>query len=521
MAKILLVDAAPETLHKAAATLRDQGHEVIQSNNAFSAIELCSTDAPDCIVIANDLPQMNGLEICKRLQRDEYNNSAPILIICDTRNSPEIEQLLDAGVSEFIQTPINIPLLSHRVNHLINHSLHKQQQENHEKLLREAKQTERLATIGIMATGIAHEFNNLNTIILGNVELLIRHQDLPPHASERVANIHEAVLRSKHTTNNLLNFTRGHTSPTDIVQLQEVINTTVSMARGSFVQNAIQVRTDIPPHPILVRGNADELSQVLLNMIINSMHAMDGQDEKVLSISLSVDTDEEEACISINDTGCGIPPEKIKHLFHPYYARQDDDQNALSKFAGCPMGLSISEAIIENHCGNIQVESTVDIGTSFSIALPTCTDSHYYKTPGEEQFIVPDLKNKQILIADDEAHIRELLCDLLEEQGCEVCTASNGKQAINKMQNKIFDAIILDWQMPLLDGAGVLHHIHQMPPEQQAPVIVVSGWHSTKLLNEQQQITAPVTISKPFKSDDMIDAVKEAIKADRRSKASN
>ena len=517
MAKILFVDAAPDSVADSVKALRENQHEVIQSNNAYSAIELVISDAIDCLIISNALPQLDACDICSQLTSAKSERHFSIIVLCDVRNPSEVDKILKAGADECIAKPINLPLLLHRVQLVLENKSYAQQQVDHERLLREAKQTERMATIGIMATGIAHEFNNLNTIILGNVELLIRRQDLGVQTSERISNIHEAVLRSKQTTNNLLNFTRGHTSPSNIVQLQEVINNTISMARGSFVQNAIQVRTDIPPHPVLIRGNADELGQVLLNMIINSMHAMDSSEEKVITISLDVDPSEDEASISISDTGCGIPDEKVKHLFHPYYAKQEDDKNALSKFAGSPLGLSISEAIIENHCGNIQVESTVGVGTTFRIALPTCTDSHYYKTPMPSEFAVTDLKNKQVLIADDEAHIRELLCDLLEEQGCDVCTASNGKQAINKMQNKIFDVIILDWQMPLLDGAGVLEHVSEMPVENRAPIVVVSGWHADKLLTDEQCVLAPVTISKPFKSDDIIEAVKEAIKSKAQS----
>lgn len=517
MAKILFVDAAPDSVSDSVKALREQNHEVIQSNNAFSAIELASSDAIDCLIVSNELPQHNAAAICKQVSEIINQRNFPIIAICDVRNPNEVQGILLAGADECIAKPVNIPLLVHRVQQVIDYYSYKQNKVHNERLIREAKQTEKLATIGIMATGIAHEFNNLNTIILGNVELLIRRQDLSVQASERVSNIHEAVLRSKQATNNLLNFTRGHSSPSDIVQLQEVINATISMARGSFVQNAIQVRTDIPPHPVLIRGNADELGQVMLNMIINSMHALDSSDEKVLTIRLEIDTDEEEACISISDTGCGIPDEKIKHLFHPYYAKHDEDQNALSKFAGSPLGLSISETIIENHCGNIHVESTLGVGSTFHIALPTCTASHYYKTPLPDQTSITDLNNKQILVADDEAHIRELLCDLLEEHGCDVCTASNGKQALNKLQNKIFDAIILDWQMPLLDGAGVLEHVAEMPLEHQAPIVVVSGWHANKLLNDEQSKLAPVTISKPFRSDDIIEALKEAIKTRQQS----
>ncbi|NRA40346.1 MAG: response regulator, partial [Planctomycetes bacterium] len=128
-------------------------------------------------------------------------------------------------------------------------------------------------------------------------------------------------------------------------------------------------------------------------------------------------------------------------------------------------------------------------------------------------------KGKHILVTDDEAHIRELLFDLFEDQGCDITTASNGKQAINKMNSKHFDAVILDWQMPILDGSGFLDQLLELPANKRAPVIVVSGWQSGNLLSEAQKTVAPVTISKPFKSDDMIEAVKEVLKVSVQRKA--
>jgi signal transduction histidine kinase len=221
-------------------------------------------------------------------------------------------------------------------------------------------QSEKLAAIGKVTAGIAHEINNpLNNISL-SAEVLL--EDLPNlECSERLDMVRDILVqsdRAREVVHHLLEFSRTRKSnimePVNLVALME---NSITLVKNQFRLGGIVHRYDRPEQPVLVNGNPNQLQQVLVNLMLNAVQAMqpDGR------LDLAVSSQGKEARIVISDTGAGIPPEALSRIFDPFFTTKNE---------GTGLGLSLSYAIVKDHSGEIEVESVPGQGTTFTLTLP-------------------------------------------------------------------------------------------------------------------------------------------------------
>jgi signal transduction histidine kinase len=221
-------------------------------------------------------------------------------------------------------------------------------------------QSEKLAAIGKVTAGIAHEINNpLNNISL-SAEVLL--EDLPNlECSERLDMVRDILVqsdRAREVVHHLLEFSRTRKSnimePVNLVALME---NSITLVKNQFRLGGIVHRYDRPEQPVLVNGNPNQLQQVLVNLMLNAVQAMqpDGR------LGLAVSSQGKEARIVISDTGAGIPPEALSRIFDPFFTTKNE---------GTGLGLSLSYAIVKDHSGEIEVESVQGQGTTFTLTLP-------------------------------------------------------------------------------------------------------------------------------------------------------
>ena len=221
-------------------------------------------------------------------------------------------------------------------------------------------QSEKLAAIGKVTAGIAHEINNpLNNISL-TAEVLL--EDLPNlDCSERMDMVRDILVqsdRAREVVHHLLEFSRTRKSnimePVDLVALME---SSITLVKNQFRLGGIVYHYDHPEQPVLVNGNPNQLQQVLVNLLLNAVQAMqpDGR------LDLVVSGQEKEARITVSDTGIGIAPEALTHIFDPFFTTKNE---------GTGLGLSLSYAIVKDHSGDIEVASEPGRGTTFTIIFP-------------------------------------------------------------------------------------------------------------------------------------------------------
>ena len=224
-------------------------------------------------------------------------------------------------------------------------------------------QSEKLAAIGKVTAGIAHEINNpLNNISL-TAEVLL--EDLPNLAcSERMDMVRDILVqsdRAREVVHHLLEFSRTSKSntmePVDLVALTE---SSIALVKNQFRLGGIVYQYNHPGQPVLVNGNPNHLQQVLVNLMLNAVQAMQPNGR----LDLSVNSQGKEALVVVSDTGAGITPEALTHIFDPFFTTKNE---------GTGLGLSLSYAIVKDHGGDIEVDSKPGKGTTFRVILPRLT----------------------------------------------------------------------------------------------------------------------------------------------------
>lgn len=348
-------------------------------------------------------------------------------------------------------------------------------------------EAERLAAAGIIASGLAHEFNNLHAIIAGQAEVLAA-SITDPQQSERIAVITSTTRRAAGITHGLLALSRRGPQRRHAVPLADIIGETVAILRGQLEADGVSlvVATE-PAGPALVDHH--QIGQVVMNLLINGWHALAGRSHRQLTIRSG--SDGHDLWLAITDTGHGLDPAACANLFQPFFTTKATSSERPG-ITGTGLGLSLCRTIIESHNGRIAVTSAPGEGTTFTIHLP----------PADPE--VPSLRptpsggiraagSSRVLVLEDEALIRDLLRDHLGGQGYQVRATDDGAEALRWLQDEPTDVILLDHRMPKMSGPEFLRQLlasGAVPP----PVIAISGWPD----QEDPVVMPAAVVAKPF-----------------------
>ncbi len=234
----------------------------------------------------------------------------------------------------------------------------------------ELLQSERMAAVGTLAAGVAHNFNNLNTGILGHLEMLQRKESLSDRGRAKLELVINTVKRSIDLTDSLLAFSGKRMGKRKEQLLAPLIQDTVGLIYNEFEADGITFSMQLDQQSTAFCSGG-EICHVLFNLLVNARHAM--LESEVKCITLFCGTEENRAYLQVSDTGCGIPEDALKNIFLPFYTTKGEHARPGSQLAtirGTGLGLSSSKTIVENHGGEITLESTVGKGTTFTIWLP-------------------------------------------------------------------------------------------------------------------------------------------------------
>lgn len=348
---------------------------------------------------------------------------------------------------------------------------------DHVRLEEKVRRADRLSAVGILAGGIAHEYNNLHFAILGTLDLMLMREDLDESARAHINRVREAAERASDITNKLVSFARGGNGRREAIPVSELIEATLGMVAKEFPTKGIEVDIKESPLPLKVFGNRAELGQVLINLIINAQQAMQASDTKRLGIATGMR--EGRVFIGITDTGQGIPPENLSRLFDPFFTTKgaagswtQERAAADAYIPGRGLGLSVAQTIVQEHGGDIEVESEVGCGTRFTVYLlpPDQAEAQLVEPSGQSV-----ATKGRILIADDEAAVRDVCRELLEQLGYEVAEAEGGEEALNLLGGKDFDLALVDLQMPDMSGLELVGQINKIPMPKRPAKLIITG----------------------------------------------
>ena len=368
--------------------------------------------------------------------------------------------------------------------------------------------SEKLSAIGQLVAGVAHEVNNPLTSISGYTQLMLRDASLPSAIREDLQHINTQAERAARIVQNLLMFAREHKPQRMPVDINQVLQSTLTLRAYQLRVDNITVVTDFAPNLPQTVADPHQLQQVFLNLINNAHQAMIERGGKgTLTLRTSVERrvgegGREETCIrvAVNDTGIGIPPRNLNRIFDPFFTTKPIGQ-------GTGLGLSICFGIIQEHHGRIWAESEVGVGTTMYVELPL---DHVYEPPGissidsepasVEAEPLPEESNggAAILVVDDEEAVSALLARLLTDLGHRPTTVASGEAALAAIARQSFDLILTDIKMPGMTGFELYQHIKEHNPHLAQRIIFITGDTISASTQARLAQTGSPYIAKPF-----------------------
>ena len=375
-----------------------------------------------------------------------------------------------------------------------------------EESQRQLFHSHRLATVGRLAAGAAHEINNPLTIISLNLQImdrLLTQEDANlKEIRDRLKVISGQELRISKIIGELMGFARPSQPKLEAIDIGRVMNDVLLVIGDRVSMTKITVDNQIPADLPKVYVDAAQIEQVFMNLLINANHAMpDGG-----SITLRAEVDRKgRVALSVTDTGTGIAKENLGKIFDPFFTTKREGE-------GTGLGLAICHSIVEHNGGALQVQSEVGVGTTFTVRLPLEQGSRLQtmkKAVDQKRKVAAVDEACRILVVDDERLLNEMLQECLRAAGYEVDGAFDGVEGIGLLRYKKYHLIMLDVRMPRKDGLEVLKFVKDEYPD--IPVIIVTGLASMEEIKETVKNGAFACIKKPFQLDKVLLKVGEAL----------
>lgn len=342
-------------------------------------------------------------------------------------------------------------------------------QKDQELLKEKLYHSEKLAALGRLLAGVAHELNNPLAVILGNSELLTL-GDLDERVGKRIQTIIKAAERCKKIVANLLSFSRKTQPNKEQVNLNTVIEATLEFKNNELKLNNIDLVKELDEKLPDTLVDPTQFQQVLLNLLENAQHAL-LQNPREKTVKIKTYSQADKTFIQVADNGGGIPPENLNKVFEPFFTTKEVGK-------GTGLGLSVVHGIIEGHQGDMQVESKLGAGTTFTIQLPILQEEGAKSeefTPAPPTDAQAKTGQRKILVIDDEVDILDLISDFLTDQGHEVVSAQEGVNALGKLAGSNFDLIISDIKMPGMDGEKLYQTLAHKNPAYKDKIIFITG----------------------------------------------
>ncbi len=409
----------------------------------------------------------------------------------------------------FVSGSIRLEAERAKLNDIIDEVVQREREHGHAVL--SAQRSSRLASVGQLAAGIAHEINNPLTYLISNIEYILefdsklaRHQS--PEDHHAIIDSGQDALEGAHRVRRIVHGIKLFARLDKEVQVadvdvNEILESSLDMARNE-IRHKAELRTDFAEQLPKVRGDRGRLGQVFINLLINAAQAIPSDSDAEHAITVETVFDEEGfIAISIADTGTGIPPEKMSQIFEPFYTSKPVGE-------GTGLGLPIVHGIVSDAGGHINVESEVGKGTTFTVRLPTTADlteelerTSEYSAPKEEG-------PKRILIIDDEPLVAKSLARMVKE--AESTAVGGGDEALEVLRkNASFDVVFCDLMMPGLSGPKLYETIEREFPHLAARIIFITGGVFSDVTQSFLDQNQAHCLYKPFS----IDSVRVAMTA--------
>ena len=397
-------------------------------------------------------------------------------------------------------------LAAHVAVCLQNARLYKKVTEQYEALeVAQARrvQTEKLATMGTLLAGVAHELNNPLSVILGHTAILCQ-TSKDESLRARAGKIASASERCARIVKNFLAIARERPPERESVSLHQVMEEAVELLayhlRSDGVDVVMALADDVPA----LWADPHQLHQVVVNLVSNAHHAMrKSPPPRTITVTSRFEPARALVRLEVADTGPGVPPEVRSRIFDPFFTTKPTGE-------GTGLGLSLCQGIIEGHAGSIWLADSTGRGAVFVIELPAKETPATVQSRAERD-LSTTIGGRVVLIIDDEPEILELLVDVLRSDGLEAETACSGASAKEKLRERTFDLVLSDVRMPELDGAGLYRELERIDPNLTSRFVFMTGDSLSAETRQFIERVGALSLSKPFSPDEVRRVVRRAL----------
>jgi signal transduction histidine kinase len=496
--RVLIVEDSEDDALLMLLELRRNGYEPtserVDSTEAMSAA--LDRQTWDLILSDYAMPHFSMSAALTMVQ--EKGLDLPFILVSGAIGEEAAVTAMRAGAHDYVMKG-NIARLAPVVERELREAEMRRERKRVEEELKTAQeyltQSERLRALGEMASGVAHDFNNILAIILGRAKLAL--EDVEDEKLRKSIHVIEQTAIDAATTVRRLQGFAGVNGDrafeeVDLNYLVEGALEMVESRREELEQThgiAIEIGTELN-EVTPIAGDAAELREALLNIIFNAMDAMPTGGK----ITIKSKQENSSVALSISDTGIGIPKGIKKKLFDPFFTTK------ASKGSG--LGLSVTYGIVNRHGGRIDVESTLGKGTTFHIRLPV---AKVVEAGSHHECKTPYVKPSTVLLIDDLPEVIEVLGLMLQQLGHQVTGVTSGKEALSAFKTGDYGLVITDLGMPNMSGRDVARAVKEIKPE--TPVVLITGWGLQ--LNREEMPEIDGVIEKPFSKDALITQMAE------------
>jgi two-component system, cell cycle sensor histidine kinase and response regulator CckA len=377
---------------------------------------------------------------------------------------------------------------------------------------------QRLESLGTLASGIAHDLNNVLTPILSVAQLLpLRLPDLEDRTQNLLKILESSARRGADLIKQILSFAQGVEGKHVCIQPSHLL-LEIHKIVEQILPKSIDLERDIPADLWTVSGDMTQLHQVMMNLCVNARDAMpQGGTISIQAANRSLDQAFARTHldakvgnyveITISDTGIGIAPQLLDRIFDPFFTTKEIGK-------GTGLGLSAVLGIIKSHRGFLDVQTQVNQGTQFHVYLPT---SNPPNQPHQDELELPSGQQQLMLVIDDEIAISELLKTTLETYNYRVITANNGAEAIAiyAQHRDTIDGVLIDIMMPVMDGLTTVTALHRLDPD--LPVVAMSGLNSIEAVAQAKRFGCQYFLAKPYTTRELLEIISDCTRSRWRS----
>jgi PAS domain S-box-containing protein len=386
-----------------------------------------------------------------------------------------------------------------------------------QRLEEQLRQSQKMEAIGQLAGGVAHDFNNILTVIHGHASLLLS-AELEESAARSAQQINQAAERAAALTRQLLTFSRRQLIQPRKLDMNKIVGNMTELL-GRLLGEDVSLQLNYCQSPAIVQADVGMMEQVLLNLAVNARDAMPKGGTLSVRIAI-VDVDETHVqnhpearigrfvCVSKSDTGCGIPPENLQRIFEPFFTTKEIGK-------GTGLGLATVYGIVKQHQGWIEVESTVGKGTTFRIYIPY-VDSAQMEAEKPTSRVTIRGGTETILLVEDEKSVRELVSRILQKYGYKILPAGNGAEALeiwNQHKNEI-SMLFTDLVMP--DNMNGRELAEKLWTERPGLKVIFTSGYSTDIVGKDFKLEPELNyLQKPYQPQILALTVRRCLDAKR------